>query len=97
MRVYTCPECGHTWSVKQGGGNTGPGHRLGQSVIAANRIARDAETVPAIEKIESESEQPLGYLAIANRLREAGVPTARGGQWSPSAVRIIMRRNGMRP
>ena len=53
-------------------------------------VERAEKILPIIQRIEDEGATTL--VEIANQLNKENVPTARGGRWHPSAVRLLMRR-----
>jgi DNA invertase Pin-like site-specific DNA recombinase len=75
----------------------GPKQALAAKLGAtANREAADrfaANTLPIVKQIQSSGVTTLRGIAAA--LAARGVPTARGGEWTPVQVSNLMRRTSM--
>ena len=63
---------------------------LAWSASKKKATERAERILPIIERIEDKGATTL--VEIANQLNKQNVPTAKGGQWHPSAVRLLMRR-----
>lgn len=55
------------------------------------KIMLDPKAAPIVKKIFEEYIQGKSMQAIADELKKDGVPTMRGGTWSPGQVRSILR------
>jgi DNA invertase Pin-like site-specific DNA recombinase len=64
--------------------------KAGRAVRTAKATARAADLAPLIADLRSEGVTSLG--AIANALNERGIPTARGGAWSPIQVSRVIAK-----
>jgi DNA invertase Pin-like site-specific DNA recombinase len=63
---------------------------LGRAVLRANADRFAANTLPIVKQIQSSGVTTL--RGIAEALAARGVPTARGGAWTPVQVSNMMRR-----
>lgn len=68
--------------------NADEGRAKGRAVRSEMAQARAADLLPVIETIRAEGAASL--RAIAGELNERGIPTARGGQWSPVQVQRVL-------
>ena len=61
--------------------------------LKARADAKAADLAPIIKDLQAAGKTSL--RAIAAGLNEAGIPTARGGEWSsPQVMRVLERRSG---
>jgi DNA invertase Pin-like site-specific DNA recombinase len=69
--------------------------KLSAAVVQARASARAADLAPIIKELQAAGKTSL--RAIAAGLNEAGIPTARGGEWSsPQVMRILERLDPFR-
>jgi DNA invertase Pin-like site-specific DNA recombinase len=64
--------------------------KAGRAVRTAKANARSLDLAPLIADLQANGITSLG--AIANALNERGIPTARGGQWSPIQVSRVLAK-----
>jgi DNA invertase Pin-like site-specific DNA recombinase len=79
--------------VKLGGyrGITPDANRAGD----AHRVAADAFAGRVAPMVREMRQTGLSLAKIADRLASDGIQTARGGQWTPTAVKNVLERVGM--
>ena len=68
----------------------GAGQKAGAEAVRASAVARAADLIGVLRGLEAEGVTSLN--AQAQRLNAAGIPTARGGQWTATAVRRVKER-----
>ncbi len=76
--------------VKLGSPSLGQVRSLAWNASRKKATERAEKILPIIQRIEDNGATTL--VEIANQLNKQNVPTAKGGQWHPSSVRLIMRR-----
>ena len=81
-------------AAKRRGTKLGNPHLAKASALASIRRNADAfakQVLPVVRDVQQSGAQSL--RAIARALEARGVPTARGGQWTPVQVRALLRRS----
>ena len=75
---------------KLGGPKLDEARILGREALRANADRFAANTLPIVRQIQASGVTTLRGIAAA--LAARGVPTARGGDWTPVQVSNLMRR-----
>lgn len=68
----------------------------GRGVIDRNRGGRPRELPDETRRLVVELSRTMNPYALARKLNDDGVPTARGGRWYDTTVRAILRSEGTR-
>lgn len=68
----------------------GAGQRAATDAVRAAAASRAADLMAQLKRLESQGVTSLN--AMAQHLNAAGIPTARGGQWTATAVRRVKER-----
>jgi DNA invertase Pin-like site-specific DNA recombinase len=67
---------------------------LGLAKIKAQAAAFRQKVMPIIEQICAAAPQDITLQTICDELERRGVSTARGGNWHPGTVRVLLRQAG---
>jgi DNA invertase Pin-like site-specific DNA recombinase len=69
-----------------------PNGRLGREAIQCNADARAHQAMTAIAATRAANGRDGSLQGLARALTERGIPTQRGGPWSPTSVRRVLAR-----
>lgn len=73
----------------------GAGQQAAAAAVRAAADGRAADLLAHLKRLEADGVSSLN--ALAQHLNAAGIPTARGGQWTATAVRRVKERESPQP